>query len=182
MNEGSKLGRVVKIISTVAIVAFIGILAYNKIGVFSQKETPSTIKPAISAVKPNDALRDSIVNFGKQYLGRPYVVAGNGANGFDCSGFVYFVYRNFNIEVPRSSSEYGSFGTEIPITEIEKGDILLFLSPTRNVIGHIGIVLEDAGKNSNFIHASSGKEMKVIISNVATKGYSDRFVKAIRVL
>jgi len=127
-------------------------------------------------------LRDSIAAFGMKYLGSPYVEAGNGEIGFDCSGFVHFVYKHFHIAVPRSSADFEKFGTEIPIDAVQKGDILLFLSPTRNVIGHIGIVLNADGKNSDFVHASSGREMKVIVSSVATKGYSNRFVKAIRVL
>ena len=182
MNEGQRLGKIVKIAFTAMIVAFVGFLAYNKLGVFSVNENLAKPKSRIASTEISYVLRDSVVDFGMKYLGSPYVVAGAGEKGFDCSGFVYFVYRHFNINVPRSSSEFASFGVEIPIDQIEKGDILLFLSPTRNVIGHIGIVLDGNGKNSNFIHASSGREMKVIISNVATKGYVNRFVKAIRVI
>jgi hypothetical protein len=57
----------------------------------------------------------------------------------------------------------------------------LFLSPTRKVIGHIGIVSNAKGKESDFIHASSGRAMKVVITSLATEGYTLRFVKAIRV-
>jgi hypothetical protein len=61
-----------------------------------------------------------------------------------------------------------------------KGDVLLFLSPTRNVIGHIELFSRPNGKKSDFIHATSGREMKVTITNLANKGYTRRFVKAIR--
>lgn len=128
------------------------------------------------------SLRDSIVNFGTGLLGTPYVEAGCSRDGFDCSGFVYFVFRHFKIEVPRSSSQFENFGQEIEIDAVRKGDILLFLSPTRNVIGHLGIVSNAKGMDSDFIHSTSGREMKVVITSLKKPGYTRRFVKAIRVL
>lgn len=133
-----------------------------------------TIKPV--------KMRDNIVNFGMDLLGTPYVTASSSAAGFDCSGFVYYVFKHHKIQVPRSSSLFKNFGKEIPIENVKKGDVLLFLSPSRNVIGHIGIVTNPKGKYSDFIHASSGREMKVIISSLKQEGYTRRFVKAIDVL
>lgn len=136
-------------------------------------------------VVPNnieDDLRDDILRFGKSLLGTPYIYAGTSAKGFDCSGFVYYVFKKFDIDLPRSSSQFKHFGHEIPITDVKKGDILLFLSPSRKAIGHVGIVSEANGMDSNFIHASSSREMKVMISSLKQKGYTRRFVKAVRVL
>jgi cell wall-associated NlpC family hydrolase len=127
-------------------------------------------------------LGDKIVSFGMSLLGIPYVAAGSSKKGFDCSGFVYFVFNHFKIQVPRSSSEFKNFGKDIPIGSVKKGDILLFLSPTRKVIGHIGIVTNPNGMESDFIHSSSGREMKVIVTSLKKPGYTRRFVKAIRVL
>lgn len=126
--------------------------------------------------------QDSIVAFATELLGTPYEVAGCSVDGFDCSGFVYFVFQHFDIETPRSSASFEHFGKEIPIAEVQKGDLLLFLSPTRNAIGHIGIVSNPKGKASDFIHSSSGREMKVIVTNLSNEGYTRRFVKAVRVL
>ncbi len=58
----------------------------------------------------------------------------------------------------------------------------MFLSPTRNAIGHIGIVSTAKGTDSEFIHASTGSAMKVIITNLSNENYTRRFVKAIRIL
>jgi len=136
----------------------------------------------INPIKYNIPLRDSIVNFGMGLEGTPYVEASCSIDGFDCSGFVYYVFQHHKIQVPRSSSQFKNFGKEIPIDSVKKGDILVFLSPTRNVIGHVGIVTNPKGMESNFIHSSSGSEMKVIISNLKQKGYTRRFVKAVDVL
>lgn len=146
----------------------------------SKKRT--IVKETVINTPVNLSLRDSIVNFGMELLGTPYVSASCSRDGFDCSGFVYFVFQNFKISVPRSSSEFEKFGEEIPIEKVKKGDILVFLSPTRNVIGHIGIVTNPNGMETDFIHASSSKEMKVIISSLKQDGYKRRFVKAIDVL
>lgn len=127
-------------------------------------------------------LRDSLEQFGKAFLGVPYVYGGTSGKGFDCSGFVYYVYREFGIKVPRTSAEFADFGKEVPIETVKKGDILVFLSPTRNLIGHIGIVTDPKGMESEFIHASSSKEMKVMISSLKQPSYTRRFVKAVSVL
>ena len=132
-------------------------------------------------IKPIN-IRDKIASFGMELLGTPYVVAASGKDGFDCSGFVYYVFQHHKIMVPRSSPQFGHFGKEIPIENVKKGDILVFQSPTRNVIGHVGIVTNPKGKESDFIHASSGRDMKVIVTSLKKEGYARRFVKAVDVL
>ncbi|NRT16412.1 cell wall-associated NlpC family hydrolase [Flavobacterium sp. 28A] len=162
----------------------------NTSSVIEKKAVPQSLAKAQLSVKEKliiptnneEQLRDSIVVFGNELLGTPYVTAGTSSKGFDCSGFVYYVFKEFEIKVPRSSSLFKNFGEEIPIADVKKGDILLFLSPTRNAIGHIGIVSEPNGMQSNFIHASSSKKMQVMISSLTQKGYTRRFVKAVRVL
>ena len=136
----------------------------------------------INPVKNNPSLEDSIISFGMKLLGTPYVGGGSSKVGFDCSGFVYYVFKHFKIQVPRSSVQFKNFGKEIPIESVRKGDILVFLSPTRNVIGHVGIVTDPKGKESDFIHASSGSEKKVIVTSLKKANYTRRFVKAVRVL
>lgn len=142
----------------------------------------SKVETTFTSEQTEHTLKDSIVEYGMNLLGTPYITAGSGEQGFDCSGYIYFVFQHFDIEVPRSTAGYENFGTEIPIENVEKGDLLLFLSPTRNAIGHIGIVSNANGKESDFIHATSGSEMSVVITNLSNDGYTRRFVKALRVL
>lgn len=166
----------------VGIIVVMKLSSFQNTGAFSSEQSFDNVDIEKSSVGKPTSLRDSIVTFGTTLLGTPYVPAGCSVDGFDCSGFVYFVYQNFKIKVPRSSADFEYFGTEVSLEEAQKGDLLLFLSPTRNVIGHMGIVSKAAGKNSDFIHATSGKEMKVVTTNLANSGYTKRFVKAIRVL
>ncbi len=158
-----------------------GLLAYGAI--IGVKRIPQKEEVIVTSLKAkNDLLRDSIVSFGIELLNTPYAESGCSRNGFDCSGFVYFVFQHFNILVPRSSSEYNDFGKEIPIDSVRKGDILVFLSPTRKGIGHVGIVTNAKGRESDFIHSTSGKQMKVVITNLKQEGYARRFVKAVDAL
>jgi hypothetical protein len=136
----------------------------------------------ITPIKSSVSLRDSIVNYGMAYLGTPYIAGACSKNGFDCTGFVYFVFQHFKIQTPRSSSLFEHFGKEVPVDSVRKGDILVFLSPTRNVIGHVGIVTKANGMESDFIHASSSSAMSVIVSSLKQENYKRRFVKAIDVL
>jgi len=146
------------------------------------KKNEDIVKEQINPVKINVSQRDSIVSFATELLGTPYVVASSSRNGFDCSGFVYFVFKHHKIQVPRSSGGFSNFGKEIPIDNVKKGDILVFLSPTSNNIGHVGIVTNPKGIQSDFIHATSGREMKVIVTSLKQEGYARRFVKAVDVL
>ena len=132
--------------------------------------------------KSHSELRDSIVNYSKTLLGTPYITASSNKDGFDCSGFVYYVFQHFKIAVPRSSIEFNNFGKTIAIDSAKIGDVVVFLSPTKNVIGHVGIITLAKGNESEFIHASSGDEMKVIISSLKQSGYKKRFVKVVDVL
>ena len=128
--------------------------------------------------------RDSIIVFAKKYLGTPYVYASsNPKKGFDCSGFVSFVFSNFGKTLPRSSSGYKNLGRALKPEDFKVGDILVFYGyKDRTIIGHLGIICEANGMQSKFIHASSGKAQQVTITALDTEHYTKRFYKCIDVL
>lgn len=131
--------------------------------------------------------RQHLVDFAMQYVGTPYKFAcSDPAEGFDCSGFINFVFRHFKYEVPRSSKDFEFFGKETNITSAQPGDLVLF-TPTEadttvNRVGHIGIITHAAGMSSDFVHASSGKANGVTVSSLAEPHYTERFVKVISVI
>ncbi|MBW8361241.1 MAG: C40 family peptidase [Kaistella sp.] len=138
-----------------------------------------------SEFKKKGKSREDLVNLARQYLGTPYVYgAADPSVGFDCSGFINFVYSRFGHSVPRSSKDFLNFGSEIPLHKVQKGDLLIFNGTDLNVpeVGHIGIVLKSAGKNSEFIHSSSGKANGVTVSSLSSPHYTARFIKAISVI
>lgn len=138
-----------------------------------ENDCPALIEPEIN--------RSEVIAFAKSYLGTTYQYAGTKPEkGFDCSGFVYFVFKHFNIDMPRSSGEYIFLGPELKPEEFKAGDILVFYGYNDSTqIGHVGIICEADGMNSKFIHASSGAAHGVIISDLGSGMYTRRFYKCI---
>jgi cell wall-associated NlpC family hydrolase len=127
------------------------------------------------------ALRDSVVAYAKTFMGTKYCYASaDPKKGFDCSGFVHYVYKHFGIALPRSSSGFKNLGRPLKPEEFRVGDVLVFYGyKDANSIGHVGIVCEANGMQSMFIHASSGSEMAVTISALGSDMYTKRFYKCI---
>jgi peptidoglycan DL-endopeptidase CwlO len=122
---------------------------------------------------------DSLVAYAEKFIGVPYKWSGRSPEGFDCSGFVSYVYAHFNITLPRSSVDYKAIGMPVQPDSCRKGDIILFSGTDNNLsrVGHVGIVISNAGKPLQFIHSSSSKNhWGVIISEFKGTGYVDRFV------
>lgn len=135
-------------------------------------------------VKEAKISRAEVLGFAKTYLGTTYRYASvDPAKGFDCSGFVYFVFKHFNIDLPRGSAGYKSLGTTQKPEEFKVGDVLVFYGYIENDhIGHVGIICEANGMKSRFIHASSGKAKGVTISRLDSGLYNRRFYKCIDVI
>ncbi|MFQ6601972.1 C40 family peptidase [Flavobacterium sp. C3NV] len=128
--------------------------------------------------------RDSIISYAKQYLGIHYLYAGNDPKkGFDCSGFVNYVFKHFDVSVPRSSSGYKNLGVSKKPEDFKVGDVLVFYGyKNRTVVGHVGIICEANGMSSKFIHASSGKAGSVTISDLDSDHYSKRYYRCVDVI
>lgn len=161
--------------------ALISLLFFITLSSFNLKKEKKQVQNTPSQTEIN---RDSIVSYAKQYLGTPYVYASsNPKKGFDCSGFVSYVFNNFGVTLPRSSSGYKNLGRALKTEEFKVGDVLVFYGyKNRNVVGHVGIICEANGMQSKFIHASSGKAQQVTITALDTEHYTKRFYKCVDVL
>ncbi|MBB4801435.1 cell wall-associated NlpC family hydrolase [Flavobacterium nitrogenifigens] len=147
-----------------------------------KKKEPQILDPKTKI--QTEINRDSIISYAKQYLGTPYVYASsNPKKGFDCSGFVSYVFSNFGVTLPRSSNGYKNLGKALKPEEFKVGDVLVFYGyKNRNIVGHVGIICEANGMQSKFIHASSGKAQQVTITALDTEHYTKRFYKCVDVL
>ncbi|MEO6548099.1 MAG: C40 family peptidase [Ferruginibacter sp.] len=141
--------------------------------------------PVVANYTGTKVNRDSLVVFAKSLLGIPYLYGSTDpARGFDCSGFVTYVFNHFNILVPRSSGEFQNIGIKRSMNDCLPGDIMVFTGtdPVERTIGHIGIVSEITAGVPSFIHSSSGKANGVTITSMSNKFYQDRFVSIIDLL
>jgi peptidoglycan DL-endopeptidase CwlO len=140
--------------------------------------------------KPDSAcynpVGDSLVDYASSFLGKPYKYGCcSPASGFDCSGLTYYVFSHFGITVPRSAKDYMHFGTEIPISQSRKGDIIVFRGthPEDRSAGHVGIVVSNPGEPLRFIHASSSSNHRgVVITDYYNSNYPKRFIRICRVI
>jgi cell wall-associated NlpC family hydrolase len=124
-----------------------------------------------------------LVSFAQTLLGIPYRYASTDpAKGFDCSGFITYVFKHFNITVPRSSVDFTNVGKEVNLQSAKEGDLILFTGTADSIriVGHMGIVTENVD-TLKFIHSTSGRANGVVISEL-NEHYRRRFVKIIRVL
>ena len=126
----------------------------------------------------------TLLNFAQSLIGTRYCPGSSDPlTGFDCSGFVSYVFKKFNFNVPRSSCDFISAGEKIRFEDAKPGDIILFTGTKKNSrsIGHIGIVLCSTGDEFTFIHSTSGKKYGVTITAMDAN-YQRRFVQIIRLL
>jgi cell wall-associated NlpC family hydrolase len=116
-------------------------------------------------------LRQQIVDYAKKYLGVRYKYGGTTADGFDCSGFVQYVFKHFDISLERTAADQGQHGTKVSRSELQKGDTIFFdTNGGLNAIEHAGIYVGE-GK---FIHASSGSSSHKVVVSDLTSGFYDK--------
>lgn len=103
---------------------------------------------------------DQLINLALQYVGYPYVWAGsNPSTGFDCSGFVYYLYRQIGYDIPRTADYQYLYGTPVSVNDLLPGDLMVFSDDgTWNGIYHIAIYLG----NNQYIHAANSRRGVVI--------------------
>jgi len=125
----------------------------------------------------------SIVSYARTLVGTPYLYGSTDPKkGFDCSGFITYVFNHFNIKVPRSSVEFTHVGSDVNYMASKPGDLILFTGTdsTIRVVGHMGIIVSNDNNKIYFIHSSSGKQYGVIVTEL-NPYYLSRFVRVARV-
>ena len=110
--------------------------------------------PAFSSTTNSIARR--VVSDSMNYLGVPYVFGGTTPNGFDCSGYVRYVFANAGVYLPRTADAQYEVGYSVSTSELMPGD-LVFFSTYEPGASHVGIYLGDG----DFINASSSQGVSV---------------------
>lgn len=110
------------------------------------------------------ATPDEIANYALKFKGTPYKFGGTTPSGFDCSGYIRYVFNQFGISLPRTAAEQFQLGTAVSKGNLQKGDLVFFANTYKKGISHTGIYLGDG----NVISAEGSG---VGISNINTNPY-----------
>jgi peptidoglycan DL-endopeptidase CwlO len=130
----------------------------------------AVVEPAYDANVPA-ARYGSVVSIALQYLGIPYVWGGSSpSTGFDCSGFVSYVFAQVGVSLPHHAASQYSYGTPVPFDQLAPGDLVFF-----DGLGHVGIYIG----GGQFVHAPHTGDV-VKISSMYDSWYAATFVGARR--
>ncbi len=123
--------------------------------------------------------RDKLLDYAKYFKGGKYIWGGTTPKGFDCSGYVQYLYKKHGVNLPRTAWSQSKHGMSVSKDELQKGDLLFFLTDKKRGIPvtHVGIYIGEG----EFIHAAS-KKKGIIISPITHGSYSNTFVSAKRVM
>lgn len=139
--------------------------------------------PDLVDIEDTSALTGSytIIKEAKTYTGTPYRFGGVTKKGMDCSGLIYTAFKANDIYLPRSSVDMSREGEKVNLKNVLPGDLVFFkTNRRRNVVNHVGIVVEGQGNEVKFIHSSTSRG--VIISSIAETYWQRAFTEARRVL
>jgi cell wall-associated NlpC family hydrolase len=143
----------------------------------SPAPTPAPAPPAPGASPSAAPSLDgySIAGTALSFRGTPYRDGGGDPGGFDCSGFVWYVFGQHGVKVPRTVGEQYRAGREVPSDHIEPGDLVFFATVAPGP-SHVGIAIG----GDQFVHAPSGRG-EVRVERLSTSYWASRFVGARRV-
>jgi len=146
-----------------------------------RKDTIRKTADSVFVPVKNSKEVDDLISFAKRFLGTPYRYAGTTPSGFDCSGFIMYVFGHFGLNLVRTSYGMAELGTSVKLSEIRPGDLMFFKGRDINStkVGHVAMVVEVSPTAIKFIHASSSRG--ITIDNFKTSKYFiARFIKAKR--
>lgn len=132
----------------------------------------------------NDPTEQEMISYARTFIGTKYVWGGSTPKGFDCSGFIQYIYNNYSIKIPRTTSEYPQLFTKsVMLKDAQVGDLIIFTGTDPNVRkpGHAGIISEIKNDSIKFVHSSSSKKhFGVTETSYYKSGYPKRFLTVIR--
>ena len=117
-----------------------------------------------------------VVDFAKKFLGIPYKWGGTTPAGFDCSGFVYYVYNSLGYKMPRMIVDMNKQGTYVSKANLKPGDVIIFQNTYASGLSHVGIYVGD-GK---FIHSPNSRSV-VSYADLYSTYYINHYYSARRI-
>jgi peptidoglycan DL-endopeptidase CwlO len=140
----------------------------------SAAQAPAQAAPPSAESEPTapapSARYGGVVGIAMQYLGTPYRWGGAAPGGFDCSGFVMYVYAQVGVSLPHNAAAQYGYGSPVSRSDLQPGDLVFF-----NGLGHNGIYIG----GGQFIHSPHTGDV-VKISSLSQSWYASTWVGARR--
>jgi cell wall-associated NlpC family hydrolase len=114
----------------------------------TSSQTATTSTASVSA--------SSVISYAEQFVGVPYVLGGTSPSGFDCSGFVQYVYAHFGVSLPRTSEAQSTIGSAVSVSSAQPGDLLFWGG--QGSAWHVGIYV---GGSSYIAAPTTGQSVAV---------------------
>lgn len=121
-----------------------------------------TLSPLGSFKTEAASTGESIVDYGKKFMGVPYVWGGTSPSGFDCSGFTQYIYKNAaGISIPRTTDQQYKIGISVAKSDLQTGDLIFYQNTYKKGISHVGVY---AGNNM-VLNATSSNGIDLVSMN-----------------
>jgi cell wall-associated NlpC family hydrolase len=134
-------------------------------------EAPPAVVSDVAAEAPPPPRHGGVVGIAMQYLGIPYRWGGaSPSTGFDCSGFVMYVFAQVGVSLPHNAAAQYAYGAPVSRSQLQSGDVVFF-----NGLGHNGIYVG----GGQFIHSPHTGDV-VKISSLSDSWYAQTYVGARR--
>lgn len=131
----------------------------------------------------NEIVANAMLNYAKNYIGRPYRLGSTGPSTFDCSGFTSYVFHQFGYDLLRSSKSQYTQGDNVSRDDAQPGDLIFFSGrKAGKTVGHVGIItdINPITGAVSFIHASTSRGVR--IDTLSDPYYSNRYIGIKRIL
>jgi len=132
---------------------------------------------SVASATPATAPGIQVARLAQAHVGSRYVWGGSSPAGFDCTGFVMWVFGQFDVALPHDEAGQLGSGTSVSPDDLQPGDVVVFANTYRRGLSHVGIYLGDG----QFVHAAN-ESHGVMVSNLWDEYWGPRFVGASRPL
>lgn len=116
-----------------------------------------------------------IATYAQHFVGYPYVYGGSSPSGFDCSGFMQYVFAQFGYSINRTATAQLANGTYVEYNNMRPGDIIYF--GYGSTASHVGMYIG----NGQFVHAQNSST-GVVITSLSESWYANRYLCAHRIV
>jgi cell wall-associated NlpC family hydrolase len=138
-------------------------------------DPPTALEPPATAGSPRPAAVPALISTALTFRGTPYRYGGSDPSGFDCSGFVQWVFATHGTGLPREVRDQYRTGRTIDDRDVQPGDLVFFETVSKGA-SHVGIAIG----GGEFVHAPSSNGV-VRVERYTTGYWAQRWVGARRI-